>query len=198
MDKFFNSTFDALTNVVPGALLLLALPMLDPSFTSFKDLLSSANQVELGGITVIVLIAYVLGFAMGPIGKWLYQKVGFTLWPINIKENSALSISDKFILVREFSPANFKYIESWNMFCTLAHNLAFSALALVVICLLRILFYTNLDTSLFIGIGALSLLLFFIFINRAVIFRTWALTDLDAAIDRLELVDRVSQELPRE
>ena len=187
MDKFFNSTFDALTNVVPGAFFLTALAFLDPSFRTLDDLIVKANEIDLGGGTLIIMVSYVMGFAMGPLGKALYQKVGFYLWPLEPEEKSSLSISDKFILVREYSPANFKYIESWNMFCTLAHNLALATLMLFVVSVLRIFVFTGSSVLLFAVIALLSVIGFFLFLNRAVVFRTWAIKDLDASINTLNL-----------
>ena len=187
MDKFFNSTFDALTNVVPGAFFLAALTLLDPSFQTVDDLISKANDIDLGGGAFIIMICYVIGFAIGPIGKTLYQKVGFYLWPMEPEASSSLSISDKFILVREYSPTNFKYIESWNMFCTLAHNLALTTIALFVVSLLRIFVYKSSSVLLFVAIALLSVIGFFLFLKRAVVFRSWAIKYLNAAIATLNL-----------
>lgn len=191
MDKFFNSTFDALTNVIPGSVILASLLVLDSGILTIDDYLLTLNKIELGSAGILIFISYVIGFAISPIGKFLYQKIGFKIWPLKIEDNSNLSISDKFVLIREYSPNNFKYVESWNMFCTLAHNLAISSIVLIVICLIRDISFDNLGNLTSISIIAAGLALFFIFINRAVVFRKWALNDLNTAVDRLELLGKI-------
>ena len=193
MDKFFNSTFDALTNVVPGSCIIAILFIFDPGIESWGDLVEKLNKIELGSAAFLVFLSYVFGFAITPMGKFLYTKVGFRLWPLKPSPGqSGLPVSDKFVLVRQYSPDNFKYIESWNMFCNLAHNLAFSSLVLLLACLYRIV-AMGADSAVFSIIAALSVILFLLFLHRAVVFRIWALNDLNATVDRLGLMDELKQ-----
>ncbi len=187
MDKFFNSTFDALTNVVPGSCVIAVLVIFDASLQTLDDLLARLNQIEFGSAAFLVFISYVIGFAITPIGKFLYTKLGYRIWPLRADQGrSDLTVSEKFVLVRQFSSNNFKYIETWNMFCNLAHNLAFSALLLIGACLYRIIAMES-QAGVFLIMAVVAMAFFFLFLNRAVVFRTWALNDLNATVDRLEL-----------
>ena len=189
MDKFFNSTFDALTNVVPGSMVIASLILFDSSLLTIDDIITKLNKIELGSAALLVFVSYVIGFAISPLGKFIYQKIGFKLWPMKATiGNSELSISDKFVLVRQFSQNNFKYIESWNMFCALAHNLAISSLVLLFASIFRITMIDNSNPIIFISLSVISIILFLLFLKRAVIFRIWAINDLNATVDRLELL----------
>jgi hypothetical protein len=192
MDKFFNSTFDALTNVVPGSMIIASLILFDSSLFTIDDILSKLNKIELGSAAILVFTSYVIGFAISPLGKYIYQKIGFKLWPMKANTgNSELSISDKYVLVRQFSQDNFKYIESWNMFCNLAHNLAIASIVVFFASIFRLTMTDNSNPNIFVSLGVVSFILFFLFLKRSVIFRIWAINDLNAAVDRLELLDEL-------
>ncbi|MBT8310123.1 MAG: hypothetical protein HKN96_02360 [Flavobacteriaceae bacterium] len=193
MDKFFNSTFDALTNVVPGSVIIAIIILFDPSLATIDDVIAKLNEIKFGSATILVFISYVLGFIISPIGKLLYQKIGFKIWPMTADKGPYISISDKFILVREYSPSNFKYIESWNMFCNLSHNLAVGMLVLFVASVLRLILVDGASIKVFGVIALIAIIAFFILLKRAVVFRIWAMNDLNAAIDRLELVQKAEQ-----
>lgn len=194
MDKFFNSTFDALTNVVPGSCIIAILFSFDEGIQSLDNLIDKLNTINLGSAAFLIFVSYVIGFALTPIGKFLYTRLGTKIWPlITTQDSSDLSITEKFVLVREFSPSNFKYIEAWNMFCNLAHSLAVGALFMIIGCLYRI-FWMGSHPKLFGVIGVVALVFFFVFLHRAIVFRSWALNDLNASVDKLALPKYRKQE----
>lgn len=183
MDKFFNSTFDALTQVVPGSCFIGILYLFDPDIHNADDLLAQLSTINLGSAAFLVFVSYVIGFALGPVGRFLYTRLGFRLWPMKPQPCKAgITVSEKYVLVRQHSPANFKYIEIWNMFCNLSHNLGVVALFLLVASLYRIFILGYFNLALF-GLAAGAVVLFLIFLHRAVVFRTWALNDLNATVD---------------
>ena len=105
-----------------------------------------------------------------------------------------LALSDKFILIRELSPSNFKYVETWHMFCAMCHNLAIACILIFIMMLVKVdfsslgnFFYSN-DYWFF--IMTLLLILAGLFIDRAITFSIWAANDLNAAITRLNLIER--------
>ncbi len=99
-------------------------------------------------------------------------------------------ISDKYIMIRELSPTNFKYVETWNMFCAMAHNFAVSSLVLFGICIMKLIICKISLLSFWGFIMIVALSSFFIFLHRAVIFSVWAAHDLNATISRLNLVEK--------
>lgn len=194
MDKFFNSTFDALTNVVPGSCIIAILFFFDPNIENSDNLITKLNEIKLGSAAFLVFASYVIGFALTPLGKFLYLQLGTRIWSLKtMADTSGLSVTEKFVLVRQYSPANFKYVESWNMFCNLAHNLAVVSLFLLLASLYRAFVMVS-HPKLFAGIAILSIGLFLVFLHRAVVFRNWALNDLDATVHKLALPEHQKQE----
>ena len=151
------------------------------------------NNLEGTGKGVFVLIlAYIVGFAVSPFGKSLYRKIGSKLWPNIYVENEIkkMHISDKFVLIREHSPANFEYVERWNMYCSLSHNLAVACLVFFVVSVIQIFIDDRTLILTWSAIGVVSIVLFFIFIKSAVVYSQWAGRDLNAAISALKLREK--------
>lgn len=189
MDKIFHSTFDFFTHALPGMCVLTALVLLDKDINTFNQLLARAADIQFGSAVVLLLISYVVGFAVYPIGRFLYKKVGFFFWKEEIERNVVLPISDKYILIRELSPANFKYVELWNMFCAMAHNLAVASLVLGG-CSLWKLTQTNENTVAWLLMIAGSIVVFFIMLHRAVNFSLWAADDINSSLRALHLQEK--------
>jgi hypothetical protein len=185
MDKLIEFTFDFFGHVIPGLIIFIALSLLFLDVSSFEEILCQAESIETNKIPVILLPSYVFGFAANPIGKFLYIAVGKRIWKQKIVNHVDMFISDKYVMVREDSPVNFKYIEKWNIYCAMAHNLAVGFLILFLVVLTKLNFNNAeyLNSWIIIGIG--SLMLFFVLIERAVIFSTWATHDLNAAVKKI-------------
>lgn len=139
----------------------------------------------------IIIFAYIIGFAVSPFGKFLYRLIGKMLWPnIKVENEIEMHISDKFILIREHSPANFEYVERWNMYASLSHNLAIACLVFFGVSIVQLFID---DTSVLLNwgiIGFISIALFFIFIKSAVVYNQWAGRDLNSAISALKLREK--------
>lgn len=189
MDKFFNSTFDALTNVLPGAVIIISLFLATPNLSDLVDTITTKSEIGLLTGAVFIFASYIVGFTISPIGKFLYTKIGSKMFNLVKSKNSDITITEKHILVREFSATNFKYIETWNMFCTLSHNLAVGLALTCLISIYRIAVVGD-TSSIFIILSISSLIMFFLCINRAVTFKNWAISDMDAAIEKLHLVEK--------
>jgi len=120
MEKFFKSTFDAITNVLPGAFILFVAGFF--LFDDPKNLVNYGKELNFGIGALLVFVAYIVGFIILPIGQFIFIKIGLKLFPVRLTDQHIdLTISEKFSLVREFSPANFAYIETWNMFSSLSY-----------------------------------------------------------------------------
>jgi len=190
MDKFFHSTFDFFTHALPGLLIIAFLFLLDPALNTAHDLLGMAGKITIASGILLTIMGYVLGFAIYPIGRYLYKKVGFFLWKRKIQNDIDLFISDKYVLIRQFSPSNFKYVETWNMYCAMAHNLAMASIVLLVVSGTKVIFQNPTYLGVWIGLAGLSVLLFLIFLHRAVVFSIWAAHDLNASIKSLNMEKR--------
>jgi len=189
MDKFFNSTFDALTNVIPGAFIFCVLLFSNAKNIDDIALLTQEFSLIAGGIGL--LISYVAGFIITPVGKYIFLKIGLKIFPVHYADLSTedLAISEKFALVREYSPSNFRYIETWNMFSTLSYSLSVGFALLAVIAIYRA-FFLEADAIQMAITVVISLSFFLVLLKRASVFKKWAADDMNACIKILNLVAR--------
>ncbi len=217
MNNLIKFTFDIFAHVIPGIIILVAFSMLTISLKPQpvevnKDIAlqeSSVNKTDLrtdfgmtseimnnlegtGKGVFVLILAYIVGFAVSPFGKSLYRRIGSKLWPNIYVENEIkkMHISDKFVLIREHSPANFEYVERWNMYCSLSHNLAVACLVFFVVSVIQIFIDDRTLILTWSAIGVVSIVLFFIFIKSAVVYSQWAGRDLNAAISALKLREK--------
>lgn len=186
MKELIKFTFDFFAHVIPGLFVIFSISLLFMSNVSVDSLLELTGEVEKSTATVVVIMAYVVGFAINPFGRFLYRSIGFRLWRNNVVNDLDLFISDKFALIRHHSPANFNYVETWNTYCAMSHNLAFASLTLCLVGFIKIIQQKSDQVNWFVII-LISLVLFLIFIHRAVTFYRWASHDLNATISSLNL-----------
>ena len=106
---------------------------------------------------------------------------------MEIKNDVKMFISDKFVLVRHNSPKNFEYIERWNIYCALSHNMAVACLVFFIVSCIQIFRNTILSHGVWVFMAIVSLFLFFVFIYSAVLYSVWAVHDLNASITALKL-----------
>lgn len=210
MSSFIKFTFDIFAHVIPGLMILVALSLLTISLkppakekkiddTQIKTIktteldfgLASKIMNNLEGTekgVALVILAYIVGFAVNPLGKNMYRKFCRKLWPKIQVENEVkdMFISDKFVLIRELSPTNFEYVERWNMYSSLSHNLAVGCLVFFIVSILQT--FVQFEYWLYwLSIAIISILLFFVFIKSAAVYNQWAGRDLNSAISALNL-----------
>jgi len=157
-----------------------------------SEIFTNLENTGTGAGIVIIILAYIVGFGFSPLGKTLSGKIGPKLWPKIFVENDikGMHISDKYILIREYSPANFEYVERWNMYSSLSNNLAVGCLVFFIVSMIQI-FVEEPDFKLYwIIISAISVFLFFVFIKSSRVYVQWAGRDLNSAISALKLRDK--------
>jgi hypothetical protein len=139
----------------------------------------------------MVIVAYVIGFCIYPVGRFLYKTIGFKLFGNHILEDSNqnnLSVPTKYALLREHSPMNFKYVESWNIYCAMSHNLMVASLFFAAVSIIKIA--SGADTLLWTGALLAGIIIFFILTHRAVTYFHWAAYDINATISSLKLKEK--------
>lgn len=216
MDNFIKFTFDIFAHVIPGLMILIALslltisikpPSIDKKIDNTEITTSENTEMDFGlaseimndlegagkGVAVVIL-AYIVGFAVNPLGKSIYRKICPKLWPKIYVENEikGMHISDKFVLIRELSPSNFEYVERWNMYSSLSHNLAVGCLVFFIVSVIQ----TFLQSDYWLywaSIAVISIILFFVFVKSAFIYNQWAGRDLNSAISALNLREKAKQ-----
>lgn len=189
MKELIQFTFDFFAHVIPGSILLFSLALLHPELQSIESFVALTKTINPVIGTIIIVAAYIAGFAVNPFGRYLCSKLGFKLWKKKVENDVAMFISDKYILVRQYSPANFKYVEIWNTYCAMSHNLAVAFLLLLVVSSIKLLVF-NAAAGIWFPAFLVSLFLFFALLHRAVLFSLWAARDLNAAITCLDLAKK--------
>jgi hypothetical protein len=193
MNKIFYSAFDFFTHAIPGFCIIVSLFILDSNLNTSHDFLAKANQFHIGGAVLLLVVGYIIGFGVHPIGRFFYKKIGFKIWNEKILNDVPLFISDKYILIREFSPKNFKYVETWNMFCAMAHNLAVACLLTLIFIIIKVIFIGVPNLYFWLSLGTVTLIFLFLFLHRSVRFSIWAAHEINATVDKLNLVKRGKQ-----
>ncbi len=193
MDKFFHSTFDFFSHAIPGACVAYGFFLLDDDIQTGYDFVQTAGKMSLGATAALFLLGYLLGFAMYPVGRQLNRRIGLRIWKSKLVGNVDLFISDKYILIRELSPANFKYVETWNMFGAMAQNLTLAFLLLAGIALVKLCCFEAQHPWFWTLFAAAAVGMAGLFLHRSTVFFNWAADDLNAAITRLRLIERAAE-----
>lgn len=193
MEKVFHSAFDFFSYAIPGCCIIFAFFILDTRYCSAEDYLAMAGKLQVGSGILILVIGYIVGFAVNPIGRYLYKTLGFKLFKHEFEDLKGLSISDKYVLLRDLSPNNFKYVESWNMWCAMSHNLAIAAALVFINSILKVSCNQTNNTFFWIAFAIAFAILFFLFLQRAVMFSVWAATDINSSVNKLHLQARADK-----
>ncbi len=194
MKELIQFAFDFFGYVIPGLFVIFSISILAVPITSVQEAIDFTTSFDAGLATVLVIVAYVIGFCIYPIGRMLYKTIGFKLFGNHILEDtnhSDLSVPTKYALLREYSPANFKYVESWNIYCAMSHNLMVACLVFCIVALIKVI--GGHQVLFWISSFALSLVLFLILTHRAVTYFHWAAYDINATISSLNLKDHTKE-----
>lgn len=194
MKEIIQFTFDFFGYAIPGLFVIFSISILAVPINTVHEAIEFTKSFDPGLATVLVIVAYVIGFCIYPIGRLIYKSFGLKLFGNRIHEDSNqsdLSVPTKYALIREHSPMNFKYVETWNIYCAMSHNLMVACLIFCIVALIKI----SLGGHILFWIGSfiLSLALFFILTHRAVTYFHWAAYDINATINSLDLKDKIEE-----
>jgi hypothetical protein len=157
---------------------------------SLGDYLAVAAGFKLSAAVLILVIGYSVGFAVTPLGRRLYRSVGFRLFKKALPPYNGLSVSEKYVLLREYSPNNFRYVETWNFMCGMAHNFCLAALVVAAFSAVKCLFLQPAEPGFWWLICGLSVVLAPLFLFQAVKFALWAADDINSSIELLRLKEK--------
>lgn len=216
MDRILNSAFDFFAYALPGFCILASLFLLDKSLEYGEDFLVYAGRLHVGSGVVLLALSYILGFAIAPIGRkffrW-YQDTLFIEWLAKIldgktkkheeneiykdsgpgEKKEPIFISDKFVLVRELAPQNFKYIESWHVYSLMSQNMVIAGVIASALTIVKIIWYGPSNLQFWIATVFVVMFLTFMFMYNAVKFSIWSIDDHNAAITKLHLLEQADK-----
>lgn len=190
MNKFLSSSFDFFTYALPGSFIVVAFFILDPRLVSMGDYLAVAAGFKISAAVLIVVIGYSVGFAITPLGRELYRRVGFRMFGRKLPTTNGLNISEKYVLIREYTPNNFRYVETWNFMCGMAHNFCIAAIIVALFSAFKCLFLQPAESNFWWLICILSVMLTPLFLFQSVKFALWAADDINASIELLRLREK--------
>lgn len=205
MDKLINSAFDFFAYALPGSCILASFFILDATKHTGEQYLELADKMQIGSGIVLLVLGYAVGFAITPLGRLLYRKIYksafFKLLDKLLDGNLAvyeanetkIFVSNKFALVRELSPNNFKYIESWNVYSLMSHNMAVAGLLAVALIITKLVWCHPTNPEFWWKVAIIVLLLVILFIYSSVKFNIWSVNDQNAAIVALNLRERAQK-----
>ena len=190
MNKFLSSSFDFFTYALPGSFIVIAFFILDPRLVSMGDYLAVASGFKVSAAVLLFVIGFSVGFAITPLGRELYRRVGFRMFGRKLPAPNGLSVSEKYVLIREYTPNNFRYVETWNFMCGMAHNFCIAALVVAVFSAFKVAFLQPAEPGFWKLICGLSLLLAPLFLFQSVKFALWAADDINSSIELLKLREK--------
>lgn len=196
MKDLLQHAFDFFAYIIPGLFVIFSLSILVVPDLTPETAIEYTKDFDAGLATVFVIVAYVVGFCIYPVGRMLYKTLGFKLFGNRIladSNHSNISVPTKYALLREHSPMNFKYVESWNIYCAMSHNLMVASLIFCIVSIVKMVLalMDGASTGVLIWFGALlmGILIFLILTQRAVTYFHWAAYDINATIASLDLKD---------
>jgi hypothetical protein len=193
MDKLSYNLFDLFVFSIPGSLIFTSIlihntqvDICSLSASSYANFFSAINVYS---AAFFILISYCIGFVCSLIANLLFKLVKL-IWKPVTPNKTTLNNSEKFILIRELSKENFKFVERWNMLLNFSITLALSFIVSFVFLLpnLNCLFWYH-----FIILSAIPVLL----VRRALKYNTWAIIELDNAVSILKLKQKGELMIPK-
>lgn len=205
MEKIINSAFDFFAYALPGFCILASFFILDETLKTSRDFLELAGKLQVGSGIALLGMGYAVGFAITPLGRKLYKRIEKTIFfkwldrwlegNLSVyKENeTGLYISNKFVLVRELAPNNFKLIESWHVYSVMSHNMAVAGLLALFLMVLKLVFQRPENAGFWQAAAVVTVILIILFLFNAIKFNIWSANDHNAAIKALRLPERAQQ-----
>lgn len=164
-------------------------------------LLCSTNICEISKISTLigkpetaesliwVLVSYLFGIVCHAFGVRLFSFFKRFIWKIPPRNYKNYTNSQMFVLIRELSPANFTYVETWLALRGMSFNLAFSIGVLSLVFISKgVSLFTNCGFQFQWLLAALISIGFsIVFIYRAKKFNDWYHDDCISTIEMLHL-----------
>ncbi len=193
MDKIKFSAFDVFRYALPGLVILTSMLLaLNPSIKNPADFIVLIKSMNLSLFIVIILVGYVIGFSIDPIGIRLRVFIARRIWKDRREYKLGITLTEQLILIRKFEENLYRYIETWYLLSGMAANLAFGVLLLLGSTLFKGI-QTN-QISWFV-LAAVSGILFYLLLSRAQMFEKWARRELSSAIYSFNLSDKLENRI---
>jgi hypothetical protein len=192
MEKVKLSFFDTFAYLIPGTLITTSIVILmNPEIKILLDVPQVLKDISTPQILFALLSSYILGIVCNHFGHQLYQ-LAKMIWKKEVIHQKDYSLSDTeiHVLIRELSPNNYAYLESWLGLSNMSHNLALALLMLMTISIIKIFQLNFIGFTDWLMLTILCMISTIIFLKRSIRFNNYYKTDRVATIERLHLVER--------
>nr|WP_319397609.1 hypothetical protein [uncultured Carboxylicivirga sp.] len=189
MKNIKYSIFDLFSYTIPGGILILVTLLSNGFFQTENEnmILIYKKEYVILAYVILIISSYIIGFLTSILGSYFLKLISIFV-PKIVPKNSSLNTSTKLVLLREFSPINFNYIEKWYSMKSMCSNLA---IVLIFSSTFLLIKTTLINNTLIIVAIATSIVILYI---KAFQFDKWSIIELDNAIHILKLENN-SEEL---
>ena len=190
MENLKFSIFDIFAYLLPGAVVLAALVLFaTPEIGTIAEYINILQNLNLGLGIVAIILAYVSGNVADTFGSWIYYKFGYKVWGEAWPKNKhpRLSLAQQRALVRQYSPENYVYLQTWKTLKTMSHNLSFAFLLILLVSIFR---YIRLLSSDWLVVSCVSLISVIILLKRAHTYDKSHFKEMREIIDVLNLEEK--------
>lgn len=173
MDNIKLGLFDIFVYILPGSIVLLSLTLIDSPNPNFvTDIFESSKEFSLFQVTILLSVSYLLGFINQFLSYEIF-KVLSKLWKTRLdgKEPSIGKLEDKVVLIRHFSPENFKTLNMWLVLRGMCYSIfVANTLLFLTVLVISIRFETISNQKLLLFVIGFSA---FAFLRRSITFHEW-------------------------
>lgn len=176
--------------LIPGVFAILIFAITPSQIQGLSEIINLKNEIDWKTGIAILFIGYIVGLIINRIGKFIYYRIVIRFWPVKFhKKTSILTRSEKFVLIRQFSPANHQVVETWIMMKGSCTNLATTFVILTIVSMIKILqFNCHIILWIFLFVSAnISAVLLF---DMARSYHKEANEDLTNSIIKLNLIEK--------
>ena len=190
MEKIRLSFFDTFAYLLPGLLTTISISIaLNVEIKSIKNIDLLFQEVSTTQLVLIILISYLAGIICNEFGHSLY-KLSKKIWKKDVinQKNYRLTDAEIHVLIREYSPINYQYLETWMGLSNMSHNFAVSFITFSLVSIIKL--FGCFTIQCYIGwilLIILSILFTIMFLKKSLKFNNYYKADRIAAIEKLYL-----------
>ena len=147
------------------------------------------DSISTNQFIIIIPFAYLIGIIGNEFGHTLYN-ISKKIWKKDVinQKNYRLSDAEIHVLIREYSPNNYQFLETWLGLSNMSHNFAVSLLIFSIVASIKL--FSCSDSYCFLGwilIMVICFLFTIIFLKRSLKFNNYYKFDRIAAIEKLHI-----------
>lgn len=195
MEKIKLSFFDTFAYLIPGVLILTAIVIpFNSEIKSVSNIPTVFKDINTTQILFVLLVGYIIGIVCNFFGHKLYQ-IAKWIWRNEVISQKDYKLADTeiHVLIRELSPNNYAYLESWLGLSNMSHNIAVALIFFFVVSIVKMFQLNFVNIIDWIVLSIISIISMIIFLKRSIRFNNYYKTDRVAAIEILNLVEKAKK-----